>query len=160
MTAHALIIGIGNPDCGDDAVGPLVVGRLAPRLPPDVVTRIRSGDSLALLDDWADSAAVILIDAAAPMSEPGRVHRIDPAIEPLPAAPLPASTHAFSVADAIALAGTLGRLPPSLVVYAVEGRCFDPGATMCAAVATAADEVVAHVLRELESIASDTSQRP
>jgi hydrogenase maturation protease len=39
----------------------------------------------------------------------------------------PVSGHAFGLAQVIELARALGRLPPSLVIYAIEGRQFAPG---------------------------------
>jgi hydrogenase maturation protease len=152
MTGRTLVVGMGNPDCGDDGVGPLVAEALAARLPPHVETLVRRGDALALLEDWAGAETVILVDAAAAIGEPGRIHRIEPAVAPLPAGLSPGSTHAFSVADAIALARRLGRLPSRLVIYAVEGCHFDPGAPMTPAVTAAAGEVVSLVTRELEII--------
>ena len=152
MTARTLVIGMGNPDRGDDGIGPLVARRLATQLPPEIEVLERSGDALALLDDWAGATAVILIDAAAPLATPGRIHCIDPEKESLPAGLSPASTHAFGVADAIALARALGRLPAHLVVLAVEGRCFDPGAPITPVVAAVADDVITRVKRELEQL--------
>ena len=61
---RVLVVGIGNPDRGDDAVGPAVVQVLAERLPDDVLMRTRSGNMLALIDDWAGFDAVVCIDAA------------------------------------------------------------------------------------------------
>ena len=156
MTARTLVIGMGNPDRGDDGIGPMVARRLAAQLPPGIETLERSGDALALLDDWTGATAVILIDAAAPLTAPGRIHRIDPAKEPLPAGLSPASTHALGVADAIALARALGRLPAHLVVFAVEGGCFDAGTAMTPAVTAAADEVIALVSLELKNLPSPT----
>lgn len=152
MTARTLVIGVGNPDRGDDGIGPLVARRLAARLPPDIEVLERRGDALALLDDWADATTVILIDAAARFTAPGRIHRIDPEVEPLPPGLSPTSTHGFGVSDAIALACALGRLPPRLVIYAVEGECFMPGAAMTADVADAVDELTARVSRELREM--------
>ena len=112
MTRRVLVIGLGNPDRGDDAVGALVVRSLAGRLPGDVTLRERSGDMLALLDDWAGYDAVICIDAAAPSGAPGRIHRLDPAVDTLERDFAFASSHAYGLAEAVALAGQLGLMPP------------------------------------------------
>jgi hypothetical protein len=55
------------------------------------------------------------------------------------------STHAFSVAEAVELAGALGRLPARVDVYAVEGKDFRAGAARSGAGAQA----VAGLIREL-----------
>jgi hydrogenase maturation protease len=143
-----VVIGLGNPDCGDDGVGPLVARAVSDRIAGLRVIE-RRGDALALMEDWAGAEAVVLIDAAAAVSEPGRIHRIDLAQEELPRDLSLSSTHAFGVADAIALARTLGRLPPQVIVYAVEGENFAPGDPMSPAVAAAAENVAARILSEL-----------
>jgi hydrogenase maturation protease len=143
-----LVVGIGNPDRGDDGIGALIVRQLMGRVSPDVAIIERSGDALALIEDWADRDAVILVDAAAGPA-PGSVHRIDLIREELPAELSLSSTHAFGVAEAVGLARTLGLLPARVIAYAIEGANFDPGAPLSAAVAAAADEVVTRVAAEL-----------
>lgn len=150
MTApDLLVIGVGNPDCGDDGIGPMVADLLADLLPPGVTLLRRSGDMLAMLDDWAGHAGVVLIDAATSMGKPGTWHRIDLLRDTLPSGLALASTHAFGVAQAVALAGALGRIPGQLVVYAVEGIDFIPGAAMDPAVKSAAPVIAQRVLAEV-----------
>ena len=145
----ALVVGIGNPDRGDDGVGPLVARRLVGRAPPDVTIIERAGDVLALIEDWVDYDTVILIDAAAPGNTPGSIHRIDLLTTELPADMSLSSTHAFGVGNAIGLARTLGLLPRSLVVHAIEGVNFEPGAHLSPNIAAAVEEVAAQVIAEL-----------
>jgi len=144
-----LIVGIGNPDRGDDGIGPLVVRQLAGRVPPSIRLIARTGDALALIEDWAGRDAAVLVDAAAPGTTPGRVHRIDLLEEELPTDLSRASTHAFGVADTVGLARTLDLLPASVIVYAVEGVNFEPGAALSPEVAAAAEEVVSRIAAEL-----------
>src|SRR3974390_844961 len=125
---NVLVVGVGNPDRGDDAVGPLVVRRLAGRVPPGVTLVERNGDVLALIDDWAGRDAVVLVDASAPGSMPGQVRRMKLAGDELPTDLAQASTHAFGVAEAVGLARALGMMPARVVVYAVEGENFAAGA--------------------------------
>ena len=68
-----LVVGIGNPDRGDDGVGPVIVRRLKGRVPADVRILECGGDALTLLDEWEGFASVILVDAVAPIDRPGRV---------------------------------------------------------------------------------------
>lgn len=147
-----LVIGIGNPDRGDDGIGPLVARQLAGVVPPNVTILERSGDALALIDDWAGHDTVILIDASAPGPEPGTVRRIELPRETLPPELSLSSTHAFGVAEAVGLADTLGLLPARVIAYAIEGGNFDPGAPVSPAVAAAAGEVVARVAEELRAM--------
>jgi hydrogenase maturation protease len=144
-----MVIGLGNPDRGDDGVGALVVDALRGRLPDGVEAMIRTGDMLALVDDWAGADAVICIDAAAPLDAPGRIHRINGHAGALLPEPGLASSHAFGLAEAIALASVLGSAPATLIVYAVEGGNFDGGAPLSAAVAGVVVEVAERVFADV-----------
>jgi hydrogenase maturation protease len=137
-----LVLGIGHPDCGDDAIGPQVAAALAQTVPDGVTVQSRAGDMLALIEDWAGHESVLLIDAAAACGHPGRIYRVDLRAAPLPQDLAPASTHAFGLAAAVALAATLDRLPRRLVLLAVEGQVFTPGQAMSPAVSAAADAVI------------------
>jgi hydrogenase maturation protease len=148
MNRTVLIIGLGNPDRGDDGIGARVVGALAGRLPEGVKTVVRAGDMLALVEEWVGADAVICIDAAASMGAPGGIHRIDGHDRTLLPEPGLASSHAFGLAEAIALSQALGTAPPVLIVYAIEGRVFDIGAPLSTDVAAAVAEVAAQVLAE------------
>ncbi|MGB8364478.1 MAG: hydrogenase maturation protease [Rhizomicrobium sp.] len=147
---NILVIGLGNPDCADDGIGPRVAHRLAGDDLGGARVIARGGDALALIEDWAGSDTVVLIDAAAVISRAGRIHRIDLATDELPCNLSLSSTHAFGMADAIGLARTLDMLPVHVIIYAVEGVCFDPGAAMSAEVAAAVDEVAERVVGELQ----------
>jgi hydrogenase maturation protease len=148
----ALVVGIGNPECGDDSFGPEVVRRLRGRAPPGVCILERSGDVLALIEEWDEFAAVFVIDAAAPISRPGRIYRLDLADSQLPVGFAHGSTHALGVAEAVELARSLDRLPPYLVAYLVEGERFEIGAPLSPPVAEAVDEVVELIAVELGRI--------
>ena len=66
-----LVVGLGNPDRGDDGVGPLVAKELSGVLPTDVAITWPNGDVLSLIVAWSGFDAVIFIDAAAPARTPG-----------------------------------------------------------------------------------------
>lgn len=142
-----LIAGIGNPDRGDDAAGPLVARLLTGRVDADIVTC--AGDLLGLIDTWAGRKLVILVDAAAMQTEPGAIHRIQPLRDLIPPGVSFASSHGFGVAEVIALAQTLNQLPERLIVYAIEGADFRAGARMSDAVTRAADTVSAVIAATL-----------
>jgi hydrogenase maturation protease len=118
-----------------------VAARLSQRHLDGVEVIVRTGDMLALVEDWRGAEVVVLIDAAASMSQPGCVHRIDLACAALPRGVTISSTHAFGIPEAIDLARVVGALPRRFIVYAVEGACFDHGVAMTAVVAAAADRV-------------------
>jgi hydrogenase maturation protease len=147
-----LVVGIGNPDRGDDGFGPAVVRRLLGRVTSAARVRERSGDALALIEDWNGFASVIVVDAVAPISDPGRVHRLDLTSSPLPIGFAPRSSHAFGVAETVELARNLGRLPRCLVAYLVEGEQFETGAPLSQAVVEAVEDVAERVFSELLAI--------
>ena len=149
MSLYLLVIGVGNADRGDDAVGLLVARAVAGRRLPGVVVVEAGGDALGLLDIWHGAAGVVLIDAAAPAGRPGRIHRLDATSQALPRAVRLGSSHAFGLAEAVELARGLARLPPRLVVYAIEAEDCGIGAPLSAAVSAAATRVVARVVSEL-----------
>lgn len=152
-----VVIGVGNPDRADDGIGPLVAARLGTL--PGVRVISRSSDAFTIIEEWTGAEAAVLIDAASVISTPGRIHRIDLSVDKLPCELGLSSTHAFGLAEAIALARVLNRMPKSVVVYAVEGVCFDVGAAMTTEVAAAVDEVVGLVAAEIASHCSNGKSR-
>lgn len=138
-----LVIGFGNPDRGDDAAGPLVARALAGRIAAHLLER--HDDALALIDEWRGAEALVLIDAAAPMGCPGRIHVLDIAAADLPRDLAAGSTHAFGLPEAVALSRRLGTLPSRAMVYAIEGVCFEPGALVTAEVAAAVAAVAMQI---------------
>jgi hydrogenase maturation protease len=147
-----LVVAIGNPDRGDDSFGPAVAQRLRKRVPDTVRIFERSGDALGLIEDWNGIPSVIVIDAVAPISQPGRVHRLDLTDSPLPIGFAPRSSHAFGVAETVELARSLGRLPQCLIAYLVEGEGFETGALLSSPVTTAVEDVTERVIVELSAI--------
>ncbi len=146
---NPLVIGFGNPDRGDDAAGPLVARLLAGHI--GAVVLERHGDALALLEAWEGAPSLVLVDAAAQMGAPGRIHRLDLAANDLPRDLAFGSTHAFGLPEAVALSRRLGSLPPRAVVHAIEGVCFDPGAPVSPKVAAAVETVAAMIAAELSA---------
>lgn len=158
--ARVLVAALGNPDRGDDGAGLEVARLLDGRLPPEARILARRGDMLSLIDDWAGCDALICIDAAASRdAEPGRIHRIDLTREELPQDLSFTSSHAFGLPEAVALARALNLAPPSIVVYAIEGRCFDAGAPLSPEVLAAASEVADRVADEIRGLSEGERTR-
>jgi hydrogenase maturation protease len=68
------------------------------------------------------------------------------------------SGHAFGLAEAVQLARTLGLAPAEIVVYAVEGGCFEGGAEMTAAVTGAVAEVARLVIEEVRLLRQSVTE--
>ena len=60
------------------------------------------------------------------------------------------SSHRFGVPEAVALARTLGRLPPRLIVIGITGADFGFGDELSPPVAAAADHVIEQFERSLQ----------
>ncbi|MGA2924522.1 MAG: hydrogenase maturation protease [Solirubrobacteraceae bacterium] len=146
-----VVIGVGNDVRGDDAAGLLVVRRLRDsELRSRVALVTHEGDAIGLLELWDGADAAVLVDAVCSGAGAGTVHRIDASRAGLPADWSGASSHAISAAESIELARVLGTLPRRVIVYGVEGACFEQGAPLSDDVAAAlpklADAVRAEAL--------------
>jgi hydrogenase maturation protease len=145
------IIGLGNPRRGDDVAGVAVARLLRERRPEHAEIIECENDPVTLLDLWAEDDRVVVVDAVSTGNEPGTIHRFDALADPLPASLFPLSSHALGLVETIELGRALGRLPRSLVVYAVEGADFSTGQGLSPAIQSALSEVADRVFREVTS---------
>jgi hydrogenase maturation protease len=143
------VIGLGSDLGGDDGAGLAVARRLREEGGHNLDIRMCSGDTASLLGMWEGSEVVLVIDAADTGSPPGTVHHfeLEESLPPLTATRSIGSTHKAGLADAISLAEALGRLPARLIVYLIEGACFDVGAPLSPTVAAAVPTVCARIKR-------------
>jgi hydrogenase maturation protease len=145
-----LVIGVGNPDRGDDGAGRVVARRLRGRNDCAFDVRECSGEASALMEAWTGFDDVVLVDACHGAGAPGSIHRLSPAdVERLASVEgrRYESTHGFGVSAAIALAHTLGTLPSALVIYAIEGGHDQDGNGLSEDVDHAVQELVALLVR-------------
>ncbi|MBV9444861.1 MAG: hydrogenase maturation protease [Streptosporangiaceae bacterium] len=147
-TAMKLVIGVGNHDRGDDAVGLAVAERIRDAALPGVGVILLDGDQLALPDAWADADDVYVVDAVCSGSPPGTVFRFD-ASRPLPVWFGHRGTHTFSLADVVELARALCALPAHLTGYGIEGNRFNVGAAPSPETGEAIKVVADRLLHEL-----------
>ncbi|ATJ81355.1 hydrogenase maturation protease [Halomonas beimenensis] len=154
---RVLVVGLGNPDRGDDGVGVLLATRLADSLPDGVGLLTGGRDVLSLIDDWAGYDVMLALDAAAPMGHPGRVHRLTSSGEWPVETQAPLSGHALGLFEALALARTLHLpVPHSVVIFAIEAADLTPGAPLSPAVAAAMPGMVERVVDEVARRAART----
>ncbi len=151
-----LVVGLGNPDRGDDAVGPVVAAGLTGLglLGVDVIT---CQDPTCLLDVWTAYPGVVVVDAIHAGVAPGRVLTMEAGATAGVLADQAwvrtgrGGTHAFGLAAAIELGRALDRLPERLVLVGVEVQRVDHGGGLSPAVWSALgrvqDEVVDVVTR-------------
>lgn len=137
-TAATLIFGVGNPQRGDDAVGPMVIDSLRERLDPEkdrVEMRVLSGDLVDLGLSWHSDQDVVIVDAMVGGGSPGTIAEFD-GLDGVPLGQGTVSSHTIGIAEAVELARLLNRLPRSLTIISVEGltfQHFDPPSTAVAA---------------------------
>lgn len=149
---RVVVIGVGNPDRGDDRAGRAVAERLSGTLPAAVEIAQEPGEATALLTRLRGAQAAYLVDACASGAAVGTVACFDVAAAPLPQALFGVSTHGFGLAEAIELARALGELPPRCTVYAIEGGAFDAGAPLSPAVAAAVAEVADRLAADIAAL--------
>lgn len=148
-----LVIGVGNENRGDDAAGLRVTSELRSLVGDRVLVVDCLGGATDLLDLWEGRGRVYLIDAVRSGGVPGSWRRVLVRDQPLPSALAGTSTHGLSVASAVALGQTLGRMPEQLVVYGIEAAQFDPGAELSPEVRAGVESVALELAEELRSAA-------
>lgn len=143
-----LIVGLGSPDRGDDAVGPLAARALAEMQLPGIEV-VAHADPTALLDLMAGREPVVVIDALRSGRAAGTLTVLETGVDlpplPAPTSTGPAGTHGIGLSAALELARVLERLPRRVVVVGVEGACFDHGASLSPEVSAAVPAAVSAV---------------
>lgn len=150
-----LLIGVGNEFRSDDGVGILVARRIREKNLPGVDIVECDGEAAALLDVWAGTKTVVVVDAVSSGAPPGTIHRIDVRRQSVPQELFPFSTHSLGLAHAVELARSLGKLPVNIIIYGIEGERFAAGSTLSPKVQVALNEVVQLVTGELFSLPDD-----
>ncbi len=148
-----LIVGAGNEFRSDDGVGPIVAKKLGQLMYEKVSIRRCIKDGTELLELCKGHKCVYLIDAVRSGCEPGKIFRFDANREVLPREAFSCySTRAFNVAEAVELARSTGCLPEKLIVYGIEGKCFDDGMDFSDEVKAVIAEVIIRIKREIDEI--------
>ena len=137
---------------GDDAAGPVVIDRLADRVPQSVVLVESGGDATHLLETWRDAGLAVIVDAVVSGGVAGSIQRID-GMQGFPSAWRSASTHLVGLAEAIDLGDAVGVLPAAMVIYGIEIDKVEPGVGLSSTVDKAVDEVAASIVQLCEDYA-------
>ena len=156
ISSPILLIGIGNEYRGDDSIGLNVIRAFKTRELPDTLLVESCGGGAELIEILSSARIAILIDAVSSGGKPGTIYRFDALRQPIPAQLSFQSTHVFGVAEAIELARVLDRLPPSLIVYAIEGENFSMGVGLSSKARKAVQKVVEQLSCEVQDILRDS----
>jgi hydrogenase maturation protease len=149
-----LIIGVGNAMRCDDGAGPALVDRLKHTLSGRADLALRSGEGGSLMALWEGRPLVIVVDAVCSGASPGTIHRIEAHREHVPGGFFNYSTHAFSLAEAVELSRALDTLPQQLIIFGIEGECFDAGDTLSLSVSHALAALAKRIPHELVHLTS------
>lgn len=142
---NPLVVGIGAPLRGDDAIG-IEVARAVGALQLPGVDVVEAAEPIQLVDLLQGHPTAVIVDAMVSGAPPGSVAVFDA----LPAGGFgPTSTHSLSVEQALRLAGVLGRLPHSLFLVGVEIADATIGAGISDPVRAAVPRAAAEVRRLL-----------
>ncbi|MFD9093242.1 hydrogenase maturation protease [Streptomyces collinus] len=145
MSGRVVVIGVGNPLRGDDGAGPAAVEALRGRVPHGTALVVSDGEPARMLDSWRDADTVVVVEALrARPARPGELHILS-AADAVSLTAATASTHALGLGECLALAEALDRLPPNLVVHAVEVADTELGEGLSEAVRSVLPELVDRV---------------
>jgi hydrogenase maturation protease len=153
----ALIVGVGNPRRGDDAVGPLVIDSLRdkPGFTSDqVATKVITGDLVDLVLSWRSDQDVVIVDAMVGGGPPGTIGVAD-GLDHLPLPRGAISSHGIGISEAVNLARLLNRLPRSLTIIGVEASTFGHFEPPSGAVAASIPEVVDRLIERFAMVGEE-----
>jgi hydrogenase maturation protease len=153
---RVVVVGCGNLDAGDDAIGIVVVREARPRLEAISGVRVIEGAIGAdVADVLAEADAAVLVDAVRTHGggrDPGTLVRVEVGPDGLPAETgSPLSSHGFGVGEAVGLAAALGG-QARVVFLGAEAAEVTVGRPMTAAVREAIPGLVELVVEEATSL--------
>ena len=158
ITGEILLIGVGNELRNDDGLGLCVAREFRRRSLKGITITEQHGEGTALMEAWKGCAAVLLVDAMLTGGAPGLAHRIDASHVPVPAKLFLYSSHAFGVALAIELARELHQLPPTVILYGIEGELFDAGIGLSPRVVRSVPELISMIEHDLHILRPDLNR--
>ena len=148
-----LVIGLGHPDRGDDAVGLIAAEALADIVSDHVTVVTSTTGLLEHADTIGQAGRLIVLDAVSSGAEPGTVVRLSP--RDLDAEVASFSSHGMDLASELAVLDRLGRLPEHAIVIGVEIDDVTIGAGLSRPVLEALPTVVTAALGALTDVGAE-----
>jgi hydrogenase maturation protease len=143
LTPSTLILGLGNTLMTDEAVGPIVVQRMAAEAPDEAVVYLDGGTlSFTLAGPIADSHRLIVVDAAAMGATPGTVRVFEGDAMDRQLSLNAKTVHEVSLADLLDIARLTDTLPTHRALIGIEPTLVDWGSTLTPAVEAAVAEAM------------------
>jgi hydrogenase maturation protease len=151
MTTPLTVIGVGDRDRGDDAIGPIIADAARARFGDAISTIVVEGDVTRLPTSWPRDHHVVLIDAVHGTAASGTLHIMDgPAAIRTRSAGW--STQGVGIGDVIERARVLDVLPERLTVIGVESARFEHGDPPSPAVLAAVRPALEAIRVRLEEV--------
>ena len=148
-SGRLMIIGCGNPDAGDDSVGPEIVRRLRAQGDCGCDLRAEPAPGVDLLDLFPLADVIVFVDAVVGGGIPGTIYLTSlPSKELEPRALGSLSSHGWGLGEALKLAGALRRPVPRIYLLGVEAATVAEGAPRSSAV----EEAIALVVEKFSAL--------
>jgi len=150
------VIGCGNPEAGDDALGLVAIRELRARLgeKPNLEL-VEAGPAHRIVDLLDDTDAVLVVDAVRTRGggrQPGEIVRVefkdDSALDAIESS---LSSHGLGLAEAVGIAAVLGSIP-RMVFLGIEVADVTTGKSLSPPVASAMPTLQELILRELSAL--------
>ena len=155
---EVVIIGVGNQCRNDDGAGIYIARKLKAENLPQTRIEFNIGDAASLMDSWNSSDTAILVDTVKSGALPGQIYRFQAPSPFIPKGFFHWTTHNFGMAETVELAMILNRLPRFLIIYGIEGKCFETGRGLTPEVERAAQTVIRLVLGDVSGATAYVSK--
>jgi len=147
------VVGLGCLILSDEGVGVHVVRRLVEThaIPADVHVIDGGTSAMELLDQLADIAHIVFIDAARTGGAPGAVIQLEGDALPIWFRQR-MGPHQIGLADLLATLSLIGRAPQSVTLIGIEPQSLELGDELTAPVAVAAERALELTVRKLAQL--------
>jgi len=149
VTPNTLILGLGNVLLTDEAIGPVVVNRLAAELQGAPSLRLMDGGTLSftLAAAIEECERLIVVDAAALGEPPGSLRVFEGEAMDRQLSRHAKSVHEVSLADLMDMARLTDRIPSRRALIGIEPEIVDWGDGLTPRVEAAVPKAMAEVRR-------------
>jgi len=146
VMGRAKVVCIGNVFRRDDGAAHRVADLLST---VEQIEVARAQSPIEILNHVSrETDTLIIVDAVENISEPGRIHIIDP-VKLLSGSYFWRSTHTMTLPEVVRLLETLDIKPSRVIIFGIEGADFKPGLGLSEQVEKACAEVASEIKRIL-----------
>ena len=151
---RGVVLGLGHPDRGDDAIGLVGAEALAPDPPLGWRVHVSTSGLLGALHLVEGAAALIVLDAVVSgHAPPGTLHRFELSAGSAPSHVATVSSHGLDLVDEMTVAQRLGLTPESVIVLGIEVDSVMIGTGLSVPVLASVDDLVAAARHEAAAAA-------